>query len=138
MKTDIDIFFSSMRSLCGFAKDEKYKQFIRDHSCIFCQSTLSEPHHIYGSYGSGMKTCKTTDYCTIPVCRKCHDEKAEKPENKDIIMQYAWRLLIEYVSSVVLTDRTKIVDQCLSKLDKKDFASTADYERAYFRIQKLK
>ena len=83
MKSDIDILFSRVRSLAATKpeRDMEHLRRVRSLPCFVCGSPHTEPHHVFGSYGSGMKECKTSDLYTVPICRECHAE-VEKPENK--------------------------------------------------------
>ena len=74
-------------------RSKKYLSFIRGKPCCIC-GDKAEAHHVRRLYfGSGIGI-KSHDYCTIPLCRTCHDPKAEKGLNIEIIII---NLLMEFI-----------------------------------------
>lgn len=62
--------FQRLRSYAatGKVRSTKWLKYIRSLVCIKCENPNTEPHHIFGSYGS----LKTSDFFTVPVCRNHH------------------------------------------------------------------
>lgn len=59
-------------------RDPKYLEYIREHSCFFCNKPpRSEPHHIRGIDKMPSMGMKPSDYLTLPACRECHDSDQE-------------------------------------------------------------
>lgn len=47
-----------------------YLDYVRDQPCCSCGAPApSDPHH-WGTRGMGIKA---DDYCTLPLCRGCHN-----------------------------------------------------------------
>lgn len=52
-------------------RNEPYLAFIRNKPCLGCgQPGPSDPHH----FGPRGIATKTSDFRTVPLCRKCHDD----------------------------------------------------------------
>lgn len=70
------------RKLCSRKyRDKKYLKYIRTMPCSICGSNKSEPHHIFGSYGS----IKTSDYTAIPLCREHHNIEHQLSDKEKMI-----------------------------------------------------
>lgn len=81
-------------------RDSDYLNFIRSKPCCICGKD-AEPHH--ENLGSGSMGMKSSDYYTIPLCRRCHTEKHHYPLDK--FWEYAnkdvKRLIIDYLSEYI-------------------------------------
>ena len=76
---EIKILYGTLRYIAGTKpiRSQEWLDRIRWMDCARCGGRApSDPHHIYGSYGS----MKTSDIYTIPLCRDCHCKVGEKME----------------------------------------------------------
>ena len=81
----------------SFARVPHYLEFVRDQTCILCKAPPpNDPHH-YGRKGLSQKT---HDYCTVPLCRLCHDKCHAEPASRRV------RLLAGMVGTLVSYLRT--------------------------------
>jgi hypothetical protein len=71
MTDDLKILLKRLRNiaLSDPARDERWLEKVRIMPCCECgASPTSDPHHIFGS----VHGLKSSDICTVPLCRKCH------------------------------------------------------------------
>lgn len=65
---------------------------VRGRPCCICGAPApSDPHHFAGAAGTALKC---SDYLTVPLCRKHHDEfhsKGSIAGNKAVTMATFWR-----------------------------------------------
>src|SRR5208282_2993786 len=56
-------------------RDDKYLAWVRERDCVICGTPYCDPNHINkaGTKSGGMGL-KTSDYRTVPFCRKHHTE----------------------------------------------------------------
>jgi len=75
MEPELKALYGAMRYVAGGKPihNEEWLDRVRAMPCCKCQRPApSTPHHIFGSFGSGMKNCKTSDIYTVPLCLDCH------------------------------------------------------------------
>lgn len=84
-RTDLDILWSRIRSMAGTRpfRSRAWLDGVASMRCVFCREPADDPHHLFGSYGP----MKTSDVFTVPVCRRCHDTKAEDPDNRAFLLE---------------------------------------------------
>lgn len=74
-------------------RSKKYLTFIRSKPCCICGGK-AEAHHVRRlHFGSGI-SIKSHDFCTIPLCRGCHNPKSEKNLNVERIII---NLMMEFI-----------------------------------------
>jgi hypothetical protein len=55
-------------------RSKAYLEYVSGLVCCGCGQPADEAHHVISAgIGGGMGT-KASDFLTLPVCRKCHDE----------------------------------------------------------------
>jgi len=72
-------------------ENKPYLDFVRTLPCIFCRTDHAEPHHII-SIGMGFMGGKAADIHTMPLCRGCHTEVHENPDDYP---QTKWMVLTQ-------------------------------------------
>jgi len=99
-KSDVDLLWSRLRNLAGTRpwRSPSWKRHITSMRCVFCRQPADDPHHLFGSYGS----LKTSDVFTVPVCRVCHNNRAEDPRERALLLE-KW---IELAMLTIEQDRT--------------------------------
>lgn len=63
-------------------RDKKYLKAINENGCIICEQP-STAHHICNYKISGTAT-KPSDYLTIPLCSRHHDQTSDKGIHKNV------------------------------------------------------
>lgn len=79
-----------------------YLEFIREHPCCWCSAPpRSDPHH----FGYRGKSTKCSDFITVPLCRKDHDQfhnhrtigRMTPEQTMAYLYKKATLLLVEYI-----------------------------------------
>ena len=94
-KSDIEILWSRLRDMAGSApfRNRTWREHVGKRDCVFCQGPADEAHHLFGSFGP----LKTSDIFIVPICRRCHDTRAEAPENKAFLLEEWIRIAKETI-----------------------------------------
>jgi hypothetical protein len=56
-----------------YERDALYLDYIRSQACLVCGCSGVDPHH-QPRRGHGATSLKVSDYRTVPLCRRCHDD----------------------------------------------------------------
>ena len=94
--TDFDLAYKWLRGSVPIVRNEKYLALMREYPCVVCGAPADGGvHHVL----SGFHGIKSTDYATIPLCMRHH----QQTENDPAFMRECLKYLIkQYI--VLLTD----------------------------------
>jgi len=93
---ELALQYKRLRNAALFAPARSYmwKEYIRTLRCCRCGAHPTEPHHIFGSMGS----LKSSDLCTVPVCRKCHNYYEAHPQANHQLVEVCFVIYTKWIS----------------------------------------
>jgi len=122
MIEELKILYIACKDKVGFYRSDRFKEWFH-HTY-----PKKEMHHAYGSYSQSLKT---SDYCSIPVTQKQHEE-AEKNksqfaiDNQPLMLQVMIGYIIHLEQLVELPEEIVELRREIAKLDQRNLQPIAE------------